>query len=123
MKDRCHNPKNSGWDHYGGRGIITCDRWRYSFENFLADMGERPDGMTIEREDVNGNYEPGNCRWATRKEQNRNRTDSRFVVARGVRLTLGELVEKTGVSRHKFRWALDHGRTADSVLDRVAHGI
>lgn len=76
MKDRCTQPSHGDWPDYGGRGIAVCDRWRSSFENFLADMGERPEGMTIDRLDVNGNYEPGNCRWANTKQQRANQRGS-----------------------------------------------
>lgn len=76
MKCRCYQPTCSGFEHYGGRGITVCDRWldgAQGFVNFLADMGERPDGHTLDRLDNDGNYEPANCRWATRSDQNRNR--------------------------------------------------
>lgn len=75
MIARCDHAGNSNYKDYGRRGIAVCERWR-SFENFLSDMGERPTGMSIDRVNTNGNYEPGNCRWTTSAEQNRNRRSS-----------------------------------------------
>ncbi|KKL03559.1 hypothetical protein LCGC14_2624910 [marine sediment metagenome] len=72
MIQRCNNPNSSSYKRYGGRGIKVCDRWRESFAAFLADMGERPEGKTLDRKDNDGNYEPDNCRWATPKEQRAN---------------------------------------------------
>lgn len=72
MKQRCSNPRAKGYADYGGRGISVCDRWQ-NFDNFLADMGPRPEGLVLDRIDVNGNYEPGNCRWATWEQQGRNK--------------------------------------------------
>ena len=73
MKNRCYNQKHDSFPYYGGRGIIVCNRWLHNFKAFLADMGERPEGMTIDRRDSDGNYEPGNCRWATAEQQNNNK--------------------------------------------------
>lgn len=77
MKQRCSDdPTRHHYPYYAARGITVCERWRNSFENFLADMGERPEGMTLDRIDVNGHYQPGNCRWADMKTQRANRRDS-----------------------------------------------
>lgn len=76
MKTRCYVSTHRDYHYYGGMGVTVCERWLHSFENFLEDMGERPDKMTIDRIDANGNYEPNNCRWATHKQQMRNKRNS-----------------------------------------------
>ncbi len=82
MITRCTNPNRAKWSEYGGRGITVCDRWRHSFENFLADMGRKPSPRhSLDRENNDGNYEPTNCRWATDKQQANNRRKRRYFKA------------------------------------------
>lgn len=73
MKDRCTNKTHVGWKYYGGRGIRVCKRWKKSFTAFLCDMGERPEGTSLDRINVNGHYTPKNCRWTTASVQARNK--------------------------------------------------
>jgi len=99
LRKRCDDLSNM---NYGGRGIGYDPRWEI-FENFLEDMGEAPEGMTLERDDVHGNYEPGNCRWASQKEQTRNQRRTVLVTVDGKQLSLAEYCESTGKSYSKLR--------------------
>lgn len=124
MHSRCGNPNNDRFEHYGGRGIAVCERWQ-SFENFLADMGERPAGMSIERNDTNGNYEPSNCRWATVIEQNRNRRVSIMVDWSGQRITLKEACRIAGQDYQRARYHIHHhGWSAINAIagELIAYG-
>jgi hypothetical protein len=109
MRGRCNRPGHIEYKRYGGRGIKVCVRWN-TFENFLEDMGERPAGKTIDRIDPNGSYEPGNCRWATPKEQARNKRNN-------VILTIG------GVSKTVAEWA-EHPRSSSdkNIYNRISLG-
>jgi hypothetical protein len=83
MKNRCFNPRNKNYPNYGGRGITVCDEWKSSYTNFLNDMGECPDGFSIERIDVNGNYCPENCEWIPMSDQSKNRRCVRHMTLGG----------------------------------------
>lgn len=99
MKKRCYDKTGEHYEYYGGRGIVVCDRWVNSFENFLEDMGERPKGLTLERNNNDGNYEPTNCKWATKEEQARNKRNNKFYTFQGVTATLSEWARRLGVGR------------------------
>lgn len=96
MKSRCLNPKDGSYQYYGARGISVCERW-FDFRNFFRDMGRAPtSNHSLDRIDNDGNYEPGNCRWATIKEQRRNKRDNRILTINGKKKSLIEWVEETG---------------------------
>lgn len=97
MKRRCYNQNCPAFPDYGGRGILVCDRWRNSFESFYEDMGSRPSGMTLDRIDNDGNYEPGNCRWATRITQANNARSNVKVMFDGKQMTLSDACRASGV--------------------------
>jgi lambda repressor-like predicted transcriptional regulator len=110
MIARCTNPKNPSWKRYGGRGITVCESWRQSFEQFLADMGRRPSlSYSLERKDNNVGYSPGNCVWATAKEQNNNTRANRIIEHEGTRLTLAQWADKAGMSLQTFHGRLRRG--------------
>ena len=115
MRQRCENPNTPNYSRYGGRGITICERWR-RFENFFADMGKRPTGTSLERINNDGPYEPGNCRWATTKEQALNRRNNRRVTFRGESLTIKEWSQKTGLAWTTLRSRLDKGWPVDVAL-------
>lgn len=110
MLERCRNPRHPSYKNYGGRGIKVCERWQASFENFLADMGERPSlRHSIDRINNNGDYCPENCRWATLKEQARNKRDNVFITCGEVTLCLAD-------------WAIASGRSSTTISQRLLAG-
>lgn len=116
MRERCLNPKCESYPVYGGRGITICEAWS-DFTAFLRDMGRRPTRKhTINRKNNEGNYEPGNCRWATRKEQARNTQRSVHIVYEGEQMLLVELTEKLGLDRQIVYGRLNAGWSLDEAL-------
>lgn len=111
MKERCYNIKNIKYHLYGGRGIIVCERWLHSFETFYADMGDKPTKKhSLDRfPNTNGNYEPGNCRWATVGQQNRNKKGC-------------VIIEYNGVKKNAVDWAVDLGMTKGTFIGRINMG-
>jgi hypothetical protein len=117
MKQRCVNPQHKSYADYGGRGITVCDRWIDSFELFLVDMGPAPDKMTIERNESDKGYEPGNCRWATKQEQNRNTRRTIKPEIGGVKYeTLGDACVALGLPGATVRMRLRYGWTLERAL-------
>ena len=116
MWQRCGNPKAKSYEHYGGRGIRVCERWQ-SFQSFHEDMGERPEGMSLDRLNVDGDYEPGNCRWADKYQQQRNRVGTRTLALGDEVLTYPEWSERTGLPTNVIRWRVSRGW---SVLETLS---
>lgn len=118
MKQRCFNTNCNAYKDYGARGITMCDRWKV-FENFYADMGERPSKKhSIDRIDNNSNYEPGNCRWATAKEQGCNRRNTLLLTFRGKAMTVAEFAQLCGRTTDSVYMALRKGKTPKQIFDR-----
>lgn len=115
MIQRCTNKNAAAFPRYGGVGISVCDEWRL-FENFLRDMGEPPSDMTIDRIDGAKGYNPSNCRWATRKEQQRNIKSNRLVTHDGETLCVSEWCERTGLNLNTFYSRLGRGWSEDKIL-------
>lgn len=109
MKRRCGDPTRENYQDYGGRGISVCARWLERFENFLADMGERPSGTSLGRKNNDSNYEPSNCRWETGIEQCNNTRSNVFLTVNDERRTVQE-------------WARLKGLTRDCIAKRIKHG-
>lgn len=107
MVSRCHDPRDLAFARYGGRGITVCQRWRESLDAFIEDMGPRPAGYQLDRKENDGNYEPGNVRWATRKQNQRNRRNS-------------TMVEHRGRTQHLYDWADELGINPRTLYKRIA---
>lgn len=117
MKDRCSNQNTISFPNYGGRGISVCERWLHSFENFFADMGKRPSAKhSIERVNNNGNYEPGNCMWATKTAQARNTRRTHRLTFNGQTKSLTEWAQEIGITRAALRNRLKKGWSVERAL-------
>jgi hypothetical protein len=126
MKARCYNTKGRLYKHWGGRGISVCPQWKEDFEQFHKDMGPKPTPKhSLDRIDVNGNYEPGNCRWATREEQDNNTTRSNKLIYNGETKTITEWAKAAGMSnmglynRIQSGWSIERALTKPSQKKRV----
>jgi hypothetical protein len=115
MKSRCYNPKNASYLHYGARGIKVCDRWM-NFQNFLEDMGEPKKGLSLDRINNNGNYEPSNCKWSNWNQQARNRSNNRRITHKGKTQTLVEWCEELGLNFATVSGRLYFGQTEEQAL-------
>lgn len=124
INQRCHNPNQHGYHRYGGRGIFVCDRWRgeSGYSNFLSDMGRRPDGHSIERDDVNGPYSPDNCRWATAKEQCNNRRNNVILEIDGQSQTVAQWAEASGTYDMRIYSRLRKGWPAQEAVFGAPNG-
>lgn len=117
MKQRCFNPNCISYPNYGGRGIKICERW-LKFENFYQDMGDRPEDKSLDRIDNDGNYEPNNCKWSTRKEQVNNRRPDKKHKARSNSLTL----TLNGTTKSISEWSKETNLSYQVLLKRYKKG-
>lgn len=119
IKRRCDNPNKECFDDYGKRGIRVCDSWINSFKNFLSDMGKKPSSNhSIDRMDNDGDYEPANCRWATLKEQSRNKRNNNFVIINNEKICMQDACKKYNI--HHFRvWEIvkSQGKTYQEAFE------
>lgn len=117
MRNRCHLATSSSFRYYGARGIKVCNRWRYSFFRFHSDMGDRPGpGYSIERKDVNGDYEPSNCIWLHSSKQTANRRNTHYVTVDGVTASVSEWGRRTGIPMGTIWSRLKRGWTANKAV-------
>jgi hypothetical protein len=124
MLNRCEKTNDKEYPMWGGRGIKVCERW-HDFNNFYADMGTRPKGMTLDRIDNNGDYEPSNCRWATAKTQSNNRRSNTLITYKGRTQTLQQWADETGICSgtisqriRKRGWSIEKALTTPSLIKR-----
>ena len=118
LRKRCNNPNGTKYQNYGGRGIVVCERWD-SFENFLSDMGERPSAKhSVDRIDNDGNYCPENCRWATMKEQSRNKTTTRLIEFDGRSMCAVDWGDYLGIRHATITQRLHRGWSVEDTLTR-----
>lgn len=121
FRQRCNNPKNDHYNSYGGRGISVCDRWNASrgFANFLTDMGERPSqSHTLDRINNDGNYEPGNCRWATKREQHRNRRNTIRLQVAGEELCATDVAQLCAIHQNTVVRCIRLGLSGDEIVSK-----
>lgn len=118
MKMRCNNPKNHSYPYYGGRGIKVCERWDASFENFIADMGKPSrHRYSLDRINPEGNYEPGNVRWASQKTQGENKRSTRWITFQGETLSIAGWSRRLGLSHETLRCRIKRGMPLDRAIN------
>lgn len=122
MKKRCLNKNDRNYKNYGGRGITMCERW-LEFQNFLEDMGERPDGKSLDRIDNNGNYCKENCKWSTRKEQNNNSRHNTYFTKDGETLSLKEWSDKLNIPYSRIIYRIMNGWTYEQAIFLKKHSL
>lgn len=118
MKSRCHNPTSPDYYLYGARGIKVCDRWLESYENFYNDMGEKPDGLSLDRINNNGNYEPENCRWATATEQANNKRNNYLLTIDGKTQTLSQWAKEKDIHHNVLLYRINAGMKPDELFSK-----